>query len=198
VAYTDGELMRLLTHGIKKDGRSVQFMPVQDFNWLPDDDLLAIISYLRSLPAVERPNGLTKMRTLAKILDNNGMLVLDVAGHIAKKPREQAPPPEPTAKYGAFVARLCTGCHGDTLAGGPIPGAPPDMPVPTNLTPDATGLQGWTYDDFVKLLDTGIKKNGERLDPFMPLEALTAMNETERKALWAYLESLPPKAFGSR
>jgi cytochrome c553 len=197
-AYTDGEMMRLITTGIKKDGRSVRFMPVQDFNWLPDSDMVAIISYLRSMPAVDKPNGVTEMGTLGKILDNNGKIIFDVAGHLANKPREQAPPPEPTAKYGGYVARLCLGCHGDTLAGGPIPGAPPDLPVPSNLTPDATGLQAWTYDDFAKMLDTGTRKNGEQLNPFMPLEALTAMDETERKALWAYLQSLPAKPFGSR
>lgn len=198
VAYTDADMMRLIATGIKKDGRSVRFMPVQDFNWLPDSDLVAIVSYVRSVPAVERPNGPTEMKTLGKILDNNGKIVIDVAGHIAKKGRDQAPPPEPTARYGAFIARLCVGCHGDTLGGGPIPGAPSDLPVPTNLTPDATGLAEWSYEDFTKLLDTGLKKNGEKLNPFMPLEALTAMDEIERKALWAYLESLPQKPFGSR
>jgi hypothetical protein len=197
-AYTDAELARLITHGIKKDGRSVRFMPVQEFNWLPDSDVLAIVSYVRSMPAVDKPNGPTEMKTLAKILDNNGKLVIDVAGHIAKKGRDQAPSPAPTAEYGKFVARMCMGCHGDTFGGGPIPGAPSDMPIPSNLTPDATGLKEWSFEDFTKLLDTGVKKNGEKLNPFMPLEALTAMDEVERKALWAFMQSLPAKPFGSR
>jgi mono/diheme cytochrome c family protein len=160
--------------------------------------MLAIVSYIRSMPAVEKPNGATEMRTLAKILDNNDKMVIDVAGYLAKKTRDYAPAPEPSATYGSFIARLCVGCHGNTLGGGPIPGAPSDLPVPSNLTPDATGLQQWSYEDFVKLLDTGLKKNGEKLNEFMPLEALTAMDEIERKALWAYLQSLPAKTFGSR
>ena len=90
------------------------------------------------------------------------------------------------------------GCHGESYGGGPIPGAPPDLPIPSNITPDATGIKDWSYADFEKMLDTGIKKNGQKLNPFMPLEALTNMDETERKALWAFLRSLPAKPFGSR
>lgn len=198
VAYTDGDLMRLITTGIKKDGRSVRFMPVQDFNWLPDADMVAIISYLRSVPAVDKPNGVTAFGTLGKILDNKDKIVIDVAGRLAHKPRDRAPAPEPTAKYGVFIARACQGCHGRTFGGGPIPGAPSDLPVPSNLTPDATGLGDWSYDDFTKLLDTGVRKHGEQLNAFMPIEALRGMNATERHALWAYLKSLPPKPFGSR
>lgn len=35
-------------------------------------------------------------------------------------------------------------------------------------------------------------------DPFMPREALNAMNDVERRALWAYLRSVPPVPFGHR
>ena len=35
----------------------------------------------------------------------------------------------------------------------------------------------WTYQDFVKLLATGLRKNGKKVDPFMPIEALDKMNE---------------------
>jgi hypothetical protein len=84
------------------------------------------------------------------------------------------------------------------MSGGPIPGAPSDFPVPLNLTPDATGLQGWTYADFEKLATTGIRKNGKKLASFMPIEAIAKMDDVERHALWAYLQSLPPTPFGQR
>ena len=38
VAYSDGELARLLMYGIKRDGRGIRLMPAQDFGWLPDPD----------------------------------------------------------------------------------------------------------------------------------------------------------------
>jgi hypothetical protein len=197
-AYTDGELVRLLRHGIKKDGRSVRFMPVQDSNWLPEADLVAIVSYLRTMPPVDKPNGPCEFGTLAKVLDQRGQVAVDVARHIDHDHVELAPPPSPTVDYGRFLGRLCTGCHGEHLSGGPIPGAPSSIPVPLNLTPHETGLQGWTYDDFAKLLDTGERKNGKKLDPFMPLAAFKNYDDTERHAIWAFLQTLPPTPLGNR
>jgi hypothetical protein len=197
-AYSDGELFRLLRHGLKKDGRSVRFMPVQDSNWLPDADVVAMISYLRSVPPVDRPNGSTEIGTLGKVMDRRGAVVLDVARRIDHDHIDSAPAPMPTRDYGRFVSRMCTGCHGEHLSGGPLPGAPPSIPVPLNLTPDASGLAGWSYDDFAKLLDTGVRKNGKPLDPFMPRAAFVRYDDTERHALWAYLQSLPPAPFGGR
>jgi hypothetical protein len=199
MAYSDGELARLIKHGIKKDGRSVRFMPVQDLAWLPDPDVLAIVSYLRTVPAVDRPNGATAIGTLGKVLDRRGKMVLDVARHIEQQgPEEKAPPPAPTAAYGGFVVRLCTGCHGEHLSGGPLPGAPSSFATPLNVTPDATGLKEWTFADFDTLMRTGRRKNGKNLDPLMPIEEWKNFDDTEMHALWAYLQALPPLPFGGR
>lgn len=197
-AYSDGELARLILYGIKRDGRGVRLMPVQDFNWLPDADVVAMVSYLRTVPTVDRPNGPTVIGTLGKVLDRRDQIVLDVARRTSQAKRELAPPPTPTAEYGRFMAKLCSGCHGERLSGGPIPGAPPSLPIPSNITPDATGLAGWTYDDFLTLLNTGKRKNGLALNPFMPYEAWAKFDDTEKKALWAFLQSVPPRPSGGR
>jgi hypothetical protein len=199
-SYTDAELARTIRHGIKKNGRGVQLMPIQDWNWLPKDDITAIVSYVRSVPPVEGPGASMLVGVLGKVLDLRDEFILDVARRVdhAKLDQVRAPAPAPTAEYGQYVAKLCTGCHGETFAGGPLPGAPPDMSVPLNLTPHATGLAGWTYDEFVGVMETGVRKDGKTLDAFMPREAINNMNEDERRALWAYLVSLPPKAFGER
>jgi mono/diheme cytochrome c family protein len=197
-AYTDGELARLILHGVKKDGRSVRFMPAHEINWLPDDDLVAIISYVRTVPPVEKASGPMELGVLAKVLDRHDMIPIDIARRIDHGKRETAPPPAPTAAYGAFLARACTGCHGPTLSGGKIPGAPSEMAIPSNITPDATGLEKWTYADFEKLLATGVRPDGRKLDPMMPFESLGKMNDVEKQALWAYLQSVPAKKFGGR
>lgn len=197
-AYSPGELFRVVRNGIKKDGRSVTFMPSHEINWLPDSDITAVVSYLSTLPPAPKPNGPIELGTLAKVLDRLGMIHIDVARRIDHGNVPIAPPPAPNADYGKFVGKLCTGCHGDTLSGGPIPGAPPHLPIPTNLTPDETGLKGWTYEDFDRLLTQGIKKNGQKLDPFMPISSFGKMNETEKKALWAFLSQVPAKPFGGR
>jgi hypothetical protein len=197
-AYSDGELARLVRHGVKKDGRSVRLMPIQDIAWLPDADVLAIVSYLRTVPAAGRPNGTTNFRTLAKVLDRQDKLIVDVARRIDHTRQEVAPAPAPTADYGRFVGRLCTGCHGEHLSGGRIPGTPDSIPVPLDLTPDPTGLAGWSFQDFDTLMKTGKRRNGKQLDPFMPVESWKNLDDTEMHALWAYLQTLPATPMGQR
>jgi hypothetical protein len=72
------------------------------------------------------------------------------------------------------------------------------MPIPTNLTAHETGLQGWTFEDFERALTTGTRPDGSRIDSFMPFEAFSKLNDTEKRALWAYVQNLPPTPFGSR
>jgi len=197
-AYSDGELARLIRHGIKRDGRTVRLMPSTNCSWWPDEDVIALVSWLRTVPPVDGDPGVVELSVMAKVLDRLDAIPIDVARRIDHTSTTRPPPPSPDARYGAFVATSCRGCHGATLAGGPIPGAPPGLPVPLNLTRHETGLKGWTYDDFLALLRDGRRKNGKPLDPFMPVESLRNMNEIETRALWAYLQSVPPRPFGER
>jgi hypothetical protein len=198
-AYSDAELGRLMMHGIKKDGRSVRFMPSHESNWLPDQDILATISYVRTVPAQNKTSGATRIGLLGKVLDQLGMIPIDIARRVDHSKIEKAPPPTPDANYGKYVARLCTGCHGEGLGGGPIPGGPPDLPVPLNLTSDKTGLAGFSLDDFKQVLRTGKRKqDGRKLDKMMPVESFGGFDDVEMQALFSYLQSVPPKPFGSR
>jgi mono/diheme cytochrome c family protein len=196
--YSDGQLARLIKHGVKRDGTSVRLMPAQDWSWWPDDDVAALISWVRTQPPVDGDKSAAKFAVMAKLLDRFDAIPIDVARRIDHANLPKAPAPRPDAIYGAFVASSCYGCHGATLSGGPIPGAPPGLAVPLNLTPHETGLKGWTYRDFTTLLREGKRKDGKALDPFMPVEALKNFNEVEMNALWAYLQSVPPRPFGER
>jgi mono/diheme cytochrome c family protein len=197
-AYSHGELARLIRHGIKKDGRSVRFMPSHDVAWLPDSEVIAIVSYLRTLPPIRRDNGPTEIKTLGKVLDRFDKISLDIARRIDHEKAGRGSAPSETATYGALLAQSCTGCHGNGLSGGRIPGAPPELPVPSNLTPHETGLKGWAYADFDRVLVQGISKSGKKIDPFMPLGAFGKLDETEKRALWAFLQTLPATPLGNR
>lgn len=196
VGYTDAELARLIKHGIKRDGRTVLYMPSNETAWWTTDDVVALISYVRTMPAVDGEPSEVKFGVLAKIFDRLNLVTLDIARRIDHDTQETPPAPAPTPQYGAYVVRLCTRCHGDNLSGGPMPGAPPSMAVPSNLTPHATGLAAWSYEDFDRLLTVGVRKNGKALDPFMSLGALGKLDEVERRALWSYLRTLPAREFG--
>jgi len=197
--YTDGELARAIRHGVGSDGRSLIFMPTPEMNWWPDDDLVAVVSYLRTVPPVDATTRPTVVLPLGKVLHQFGVMkLLSAQMGSDDVPSEPAPSPEPTARYGAFLARGCAGCHGETLGGGKLPAAPASLPVPANLTPHATGLGSWTQEQFVTVLKTGVRPDGRKLDPFMPVASTRNMSAVEMDALWEYLRTVEPREFGSR
>jgi hypothetical protein len=199
MGYSDGELARLVRHGVKADGRSVRFMAVGEINWISDADLTAIISWIRTMPVVQRASGPMQIGLLGKILDRRDVVPLDVARRVAERgPHDLAPPPSPTAAYGGYIARACIGCHGEHYSGGRIPGAPSSLPIPANITADASGIHSWTYEDFERFSHTGVRPNGSRVNPFMPIEILNNMDDTERHATWEFLRSVPPRPYGQR
>jgi mono/diheme cytochrome c family protein len=64
-----------------------------------------------------------------------------------------------------------------------------------NLTPDSSGLGGWTEAQFLKCIKEGKwlgLDNTRQLLPPMPWEAYKFMSDDELKAVFAYLQSLPP------
>jgi cytochrome c553 len=196
--YSDGEIQRLLLHGIKKDGTSLIFMPAHELNWWPDDDYAALIGYLRTVPPTDKPSETFKVGTMGKVLDRLDNLKIDVARRIDHTKRITAPPPAPNAAYGSHLAKLCMGCHGDTFSGGPIPGAPPSLPVPLNITTHETGIAHYDFAKFEKVLREGIKADGSKLDPFMPIKDIKHMDDIELKALWEFLQSVEKRPFGGR
>jgi mono/diheme cytochrome c family protein len=102
-------------------------------------------------------------------------------------------------EYGAYLGMLCTGCHGEHLSGGAIPGAPPEMGTPANLTPHETGLEGWTEEQLRTVLRTGRTPSGHQIAAAqMPWPTMSRMTDGEIGALFMYLQSLPPLPEGSR
>lgn len=198
--YSDEVLARAIRHGVRPDGTSLHYMPTVEHHWWPDEDLRAVVSWVRSMPEVDRTVEPSVVRPLGRVLYGLGLMPVVVSATTVdhEGPREAVPEPAPTARYGAFLARSCYGCHGDGLSGGAIPGAPSNFAVPTNLTPHESGLASWSYDDFIRAMETRIRPDGSRIDDFMPVGAVVGMNDTERRALWAFLQSLDPAEFGGR
>ncbi|HTP47154.1 MAG TPA: diheme cytochrome c-553 [Casimicrobiaceae bacterium] len=63
-----------------------------------------------------------------------------------------------------------------------------------NITPDvATGIGGWTADQFIKTMRTGKHLGGGRpILPPMPWFNLAVLNEGDLRAVFAYLKSIKP------
>jgi mono/diheme cytochrome c family protein len=114
-------------------------------------------------------------------------------------PRPIAPEPGVTPEYGEYLSHSCKVCHGLTLSGGEIPGFPPDWPSAPNLTFGEGGrLPAWGEAGFIQIIRTGQKHGRAINSAYMPWESYRHMNDDELKAVYTYLQSLPPKAFGNR
>ncbi|WP_460735724.1 c-type cytochrome [Lysobacter tyrosinilyticus] len=190
-AFTDDALAAAIRHGIKPDGRPLLIMPSGEFANLDDADVAALVAYMRSLPRSDNDPGTSVVRPIGRVLYTLGKLPLFPAETIDHAPRpRQAPAAAVTPAYGGYIAQSCSGCHGSDLAGGitVIPG----KPVSANLTPHPNGLAKWSEADFLQLMRTGRRPDGTTVDPLMPWPVYANMDETELRALWAYLRTVAP------
>jgi mono/diheme cytochrome c family protein len=195
--FTDADWERAVRHGVRRDGRPLLFMPAHEYAHVADDEIAAIVAYVRSVPAVRREVPSTVAGPLGRLLYLMGQVAFVPAERVAHaRAHASSVPPAPTAAYGAYLAAGCTGCHGATYAGGSIPGAPPDWPPAANLTPAGLGM--WTEEDFRRALREGRRPDGSTIRPPMPIAATRHLNDVEVSALWAYLRTLTPRQTGDR
>ncbi|HEY0944588.1 MAG TPA: cytochrome c [Opitutaceae bacterium] len=192
--YGDLDFVRAIRHGLASDGRPLVLMPSEEYSHLSDEDLGALIAYLKTLTPVDRRRGPVEPGPLARLLITLGEIRIGAEhiDHAASRPSRVVA--GVTVDYGRYLAASCTGCHGNNLAGGKIPGAPPDWPAAANLTPHMVSrLPHWTEEDFLRVLRTAQRPDGTEVHPVMP-RAFGQMTDDELKALWVYLRSLPPAA----
>ena len=173
-------------------------MPSEEYVHLGDDDLGAVIAYLKSVPAVARDHVPIKLGPIARMLLATGKMKL-AAGQIDHaNARPPSVTPGVTLEFGRYIAVGCVGCHGPNYSGGKIEIGPPDWPHAANLTPHADGrLAKWSEADFIKAVRAARRPDGTELNPVMP-RGFANFNDTELKALWMFFKSLPPAPTGER
>jgi mono/diheme cytochrome c family protein len=196
-SYTASDWDRIVRHGIRSDGRPAA-MPSVDFQQMSDEELSDIVAYIGSRPAVNKTVPPVHLGPVGTVLLAVGLLPLSVdqiKDHMSPHPK-YPPEAEPTAEFGMHLAATCMGCHGEDLSGGPIAGGDPSWPPASNLTRHPDGTAGWTYDQFAAVLRTGKKPDGT--DVRAPMSQMVPygqqMNDVEVRALWAYIQSVPPVA----
>ncbi len=196
--WTDGEVIRAIREGVHKDGRSLLIMPSESFRNMSDDDVQAVVAYLRSQPATGGPTPGSQFNVLGAIFINlvDFRTAQQPVGHVA------APQPG-TPAYGKYLVDVigCSGCHGDQLQGRVDNGQPGPPPGP-NLTKI---VPTWTEEQFMTFFNTGIRPDGSpvpplalpggRTEPRMPWPIVRASTtDDELRAIYSYLHSLPPVA----
>jgi mono/diheme cytochrome c family protein len=192
--WTDGEVIRAIREGIHKDGRSLVAMPANDFRSMSDEDVQAVVAYLRSQPAMGSPTPDNRFNLIA------ALMVDFIKIQTAQSPVGQVAAPQPgSVEYGGYLVSVltCRGCHGPQLKGrSSTPGGPP-APDLTRIVPY------WTEEQFITFFNTGqipgggtvpveIMRDGIKV-PVMPWPAIrAATTDEDLQAIYAYIHSLPP------
>jgi mono/diheme cytochrome c family protein len=197
-AMTDLEWERAIRHGVARDGRRLLYMPSHEYAMLNDADAAAMIAYLKQVPRVNRQPAPQSVGPVGRALFLKGdfeLLPSELIDQAAPHPAVIAP--APTAEYGKYLTTTCSGCHGKTFSGGPIPGTPPEFRAPTNITP--AGIGHYTEADFVRALRQGVRPGNVPLDTmYMPVRATKHLTDDELHAIWLYLQTVAPKEYGGR
>jgi mono/diheme cytochrome c family protein len=181
--WTDDQIMNVLRDGVAPDGRRLLVMGSTYTRYLSDADMLALIAYLRSQPAVtnDTPQPPDQPNYLGVLITGAGMVsdLPPVEGSIT------APAKAASLEYGKYILSYqdCRSCHGPDLLGGK-----------NQLGPNGPGLRtvrGMTQAQFIGMMRTGTRPDGHQLQEPMPWKAIGRMDDLELSALYQYLVSIP-------
>jgi mono/diheme cytochrome c family protein len=190
---TDEDWVRAIRHGVGNDSRGLSLMPSRVWYYLSDDDLGALIAYLKSLPPVDNEMPPTDLGPLGRVMLPLGQLPPEIVPNVTiidhDAPRPVAPEPGVTVEYGKYLASTCTLCHGSNLNGQTISEGP-NVYVALNLTRGGE-MVGWSEEQFIATMRSGVTPGGKQLIEFMPWKFFGQMTDDELKAVWMYLQSLP-------
>jgi cytochrome c553 len=183
--WSDGEIFRAIRNGIDADGRWLTVMSYTNAGKLSDDDIQALIAYIRSQPAAgqETVNPPNQLNLLGVIMLGTGMLPGGkpvFAGVIT------APPKGPTVQYGEYILSYqdCRECHGANLTGGVEGQLGP-------IGPDLNLVKEWKLEEFIATMRTGTDPSGHELSKQMPWRPIGKMDDEELVAVYQYLTHLP-------
>jgi mono/diheme cytochrome c family protein len=190
--YSPQDWVLAIRHGVHPTGRPLMIMPSEDYNRFTDDDLASLIAYVRQLPPAAGGPAIVDLPVPVRVLYGLGA-IQDAAAKIDHSVPPSQPVPEAvTVEHGRYVANMCLGCHGPQLAGGRIPGGPPDWPPASRLAPGKDSVMNDRYaqpEALLALFRTGKRPDGTEVK-VMPFDSLKQMSEVDVRALHLYLKSL--------
>ncbi|MEX0601949.1 MAG: cytochrome c, partial [Bacteroidota bacterium] len=165
-SWSDGEIVRALREGIRKDGTTLfPLMPIEAFKGLSDEDVLALVAFMKSIPPVRNPVRRAEMSFMAKVLFAFGAIGPETQ---IDEPIETPPRSDRVAwgRYLANNASTCMDCHtprnlqdgsfyrdsvfaGSSVAFGEADVDPHSIAYARNITFDKeTGIGNWTDEEF--------------------------------------------------
>ena len=194
--WTDEQIIRAIREGVDDEGNVIfPPMPVPTYNNMSDDDVKAIVAYLRTvkpihnevpgskwnMPLQAMPPAKVKSTPPATDKVAHGSYIVNALAHCFECHTTRGPTGAPD-----FAGHMGAGGFDITLA--------PDAVVMTpNITPDPeTGIGKWSDADIKKAITEGISPSGGHLSPPMPYPFFKNMTEEDLDAVVAYLRTIPP------
>lgn len=192
--WTDAQIVAAIREGKRPDGSIIgPPMPIALYRGISDDDVRAIVAYLRQVKPVA--NKVDKPQYKVPLPPSYGPPVTRVA----------APPKTDKLTYGAYLAGPlghCTECHSTpdargvpdfvnkTGGGGLSFNGPWGISYAPNITP--TGIGKWSDADVKKAITAGVRPDGTALKPPMPYHHYRNVSDADLDAIVAYLRTLKP------
>lgn len=195
---TDGQIARSMRYAVNHSDNVM--IPVMPFTHMSDDDVSAIISYLRNQEPVYKEVPKTEYTFLGKALTRFLLKPYEVT-----EPIPEHISPDTTIEYGKYLVNSvgnCKGCHtvfnmnklayvDPPLGGGELmdEGGKYIFVTP-NLTPDPeTGhIYSWSEEAFVQRFKAGTVYEGSP----MPWNMFKKMSDSDLKAIYRYLQTVEP------
>ncbi len=195
-SWTDEELKAAIVTGVSPDGlHQFPIMPYPYFSKMADEDLDALVAYLRTLPPVRNE------------VPRDPVLPAEALPAIPRVDGITAPDPSDTAARGRYLMTAllaCSDCHTPLdpetgapltdlyLAGGQPYEGPWGIVYGANITPhETTGLGAWSDEDIERVLRSGIRPDGRQV-LLMPWPDYTALTEEDMAAVIYYLRNEVP------
>jgi mono/diheme cytochrome c family protein len=192
--WTDEELARAIREGLRPDGTLIgPPMPFTFYRGLGDEDLAAIVAFLRTVEPVENDPGTSTYNI--PLPPAYGPPVDSVT----------APERAVSVEYGQYLAgpvAHCLECHTPMGPQGPMlemlgaggfefPG-PWGVSVAANITSHEDGLANYTDAEIETMITEGKRPDGTPMMPPMPYGYLARMTEEDLDAVVMYLRTIPP------
>jgi mono/diheme cytochrome c family protein len=179
--WSDGQIFRAIRNGVAADDRWLVIMSITNAGKLSDEDIHALIAYIRKLPAAgavtpEPPDQFNLL----------GLMMLGLGQFPSGKPVDTgvvtAPLKAPTFQYGEYILSFqdCRECHGKDLSGGVAGQLPP-------IGPGLSLVASWSREDFITTMRTGKDPSGHEMGKEMPWRAIGKMDDVELTAVYEYL-----------
>ncbi|MGZ8486983.1 MAG: c-type cytochrome [Candidatus Binatia bacterium] len=205
--WTDQQIIDAIIKGLRKDGsRQLPLMPYTLYSGMAQEDLKALVAYLRSLKPVKKATPELKTSTpfMRSVVTE---LWLKAFGTFYESPAQAPKSGIERGKYLTNHVAICGDCHTPRNSFG-VPnqslymaGSPKDGPIGElvpNITPDKeTGIGDWKREDIAELLLTGTKPDYDNVQGLMEevirgtTHGYKDMTKEDALAIADYLKSIP-------